>query len=181
MLLDTTAEKTPQKNKIRAHQNNLTISLQNEKKNTNELAAALKKKTDDLIKIQYLSFPKRFLLLLEGSESNTKKEILNLTRIFCNTKRKNILSVAFGCWKICLIENKSKGRFILYSKKAGAMLMKEWMKYMMKKMLYLAFKRCNLHLFDLLSIFFVFLFFLCVRMQVFIFYSVANTNMACFS
>ena len=50
--------------------------------------------------------------------------------------------------KICLIENKSKERSIIYSKKAGVMLMKEWIKYMMKKMLHLAFKRCNLHLFD---------------------------------
>ena len=36
-----------------------------------------------LVKIQYLSFPKRFLLLLEGAEANAKKEILILTRIFC--------------------------------------------------------------------------------------------------
>ena len=147
-MADTSAEKTPQKNKIRAHQKNLTISLYNEKKNTIASAAALKKKTEDLIKIQYLSFPKRFLLLLEGAEANAKKEILILTRIFCSTKRRNILNVAFGCWKICLIENKSKERSIIYSKKAGVMLMKEWIKYMMKKMLYLAFKRCNLHLFN---------------------------------
>lgn len=140
-MLDLATGESLGVNGILCHQNKITDYLNTEKTNINASLIALKKLTTKTMKIQYLSFPKRFLLLLEGSEADSRKKIIKLTEFYCATKIKNQLSAAFGAWKIYLCVKNSEINLRIYSKKAGAILMVEWVRNFIKKILFSAMKR----------------------------------------
>jgi hypothetical protein len=78
------------------------------------------------IKAQYALLPPNYIVLLEGSKANARKLIANTLFIFCRVKRRNLLALAVGVWKICLVEQISIANRPKYARTAALYLMASW-------------------------------------------------------
>lgn len=81
---------------------------------------------NSLVNQEYQSFHRKYLLLLEGNENKSRHLLLKLTKFYLKHKRKNLLSLAFGLWKIENVEAKSLERCPQYSRVASCYLMAAW-------------------------------------------------------
>lgn len=129
------------KNKIKNHQKGISVSLENEKNSVEATLKALKDYTLNSVSQMYAMLPQKFLLLIEGKESNTRKILQKLTVFFYDKKIKNSIITAFGIWKLCLVISKSKRNYVLYRKKAGVHLFVGWIRQFIRKLIFLSFKR----------------------------------------
>lgn len=78
------------------------------------------------LKSNYHIFKPKYLLLLEGDKANARATIASAMVIFCRVKRCNFLALAFGTWKILLVEMASVARRPMYSRIAACYLMARW-------------------------------------------------------
>eukprot|EP01038_Epipyxis_sp_PR26KG_P011976 gene11976-16030_t len=83
----------------------------------------------ETIRQQYSLFPSKFILLIEGSKANGRKLLANALFIFTRVKRRNLLILAMGIWKICLVEKVSLQNRVKYSKTAAVYLLVSWIHY----------------------------------------------------
>ena len=75
---------------------------------------------------QYHMFKPKYLLLLEGNKANSRALVASAMVIFSRVKRTNLLTLAFGIWKILLVEMASVARRPQYSRVAACHLMARW-------------------------------------------------------
>jgi hypothetical protein len=85
------------------------------------------------IKIQHMNLPSRYLLIIDGKRANPRQMIAKLLFIFVRVKRKNLLALAMGIWKICLEQSKSLARRPKYAKVAAIHLIENWARAMKAK------------------------------------------------
>lgn len=88
--------------------------------------AIAKAKIDQTIRAQYALLPPKFLLVLEGGKANSRRLIANAMLTFCRVKKLNYLALAFGTWKICLVQKESLARRPYYARNAAAFMMATW-------------------------------------------------------
>lgn len=130
-----------EKKKGHTIQSKLSHTLNEEKLNIQASISALRTLALETIKMQYMTLPNRFLLVLEGSKANSRKKITKLRDFFCNTKTRNQLASAFGTWKIFFVAQGSVFNQAAYKKKAGAHLMVGWLRNMIKRSTAMAIKK----------------------------------------
>jgi len=82
----------------------------------------------ETVKLHYAALPPRYLCVLEGSKANPRQIVMKATLLFFRERRRNMLHLAMGIWKIGLVEAASQARRPLYWKRASCHIMAMWMK-----------------------------------------------------
>lgn len=111
---------------VEEKQGMLSESLRGERRDVEQTIEAIKTLTQETIKLQYASLPDTFLLVVEGPKANSRQKVMQMLLIYARVKRANILGMAFGVWKICLVEASRRVRSVQYAKFAAVFLLKEW-------------------------------------------------------
>ena len=105
---------------------NYEVSLKSQKNNLKKEVSVMQKILNDTVKLQYSSLPNHYLVKIEGEGSRYRQLLQMLTITFCKEKRRNLLTVAMGTWKINLIVKKSENDRKLYYHKAASVLSLQW-------------------------------------------------------
>jgi hypothetical protein len=105
---------------------NYELSLKSQKNNLNREVSVIQKLLNDTVKLQYSSLPNHYLVKIEGEGSRYRQLLQMLTITFCREKRRNLLTVAMGTWKIILVVKKSENNRKLYHHKAASVLAYQW-------------------------------------------------------
>ena len=114
------------RDRIDLTQGRLQESLSEEKHTVEQTIAAIQTLTKETIRLQYASLPARYLLVVEGKKANPRIILAKVTLLFYRTRRRNLLAMALGTWKICLLEGQRKTRAIQYAKVSAIYLLREW-------------------------------------------------------
>lgn len=112
--------------RTKQYQQDVSAYLQLQKDHVMASIRATERLIAATLKSQYHMFKPKYLLLLEGDKANARAVIANAMVIFCRVKRKNFLALAFGTWKILLVEMASVARRPMYSRVAACYLMARW-------------------------------------------------------
>lgn len=115
--------------KVTALYNEIDNTYEESKKTLAESQQTITKLMHETIKLQYASLPSRYLLVVDGKSSNLRTKFVTMLTIFAKKKRKNLLSLAIGIWKICLVSASFESRKVLYRHYAGCQLISQWVKH----------------------------------------------------
>lgn len=70
----------------------------------------------------------RYILYVEKTEKNPRQLVMRTLQLYLRVKVNNLLSLAVGIWKLCLVKAQLQKNTAKYSKVAGAQLLLLWMK-----------------------------------------------------
>eukprot|EP01042_Synura_sphagnicola_P000150 gene150-151_t len=119
--------------RVQHHQHSLQSSLQKEKESVLASARALQTLMRETVKLHYASLPERYILVVEGNQAKPRQKISKALELFWKTKLYNILSVAFGMWKILVAEKRSQAMIPVYRRFAALSMMQNWLKNLRRK------------------------------------------------
>lgn len=105
---------------------NYENSIKSQKNNLQREMSVIQKLMNDTVKLQYSSLPNHYLVKIEGEGSRYRQLLQILTMTFCREKRRNLLTVAMGTWKINLVIKSSENNRKLYHHKAASVLTFQW-------------------------------------------------------
>jgi hypothetical protein len=108
------------------YQGELGTYLQAQREHVLASIRASEKLISATLQAGYKLLQPKYLLLLEGKKANSRAVIATAMATFCRVKRRNLLAMALGCWKIVLVEMASVARRPLYARVAACHLMARW-------------------------------------------------------
>ena len=112
--------------KVEKIQDGFTVALEDEQAVVQRELEEMNELMRRTVDVQYATLPDRFRLLLEGGQATPRQLTQRMTYLFCRTKSRNWIALAFGVWKAHMILAKSKELYPLYARRAACHLMKEW-------------------------------------------------------
>jgi hypothetical protein len=115
--------------KVTSLYNEIDNTYEESKKNLVESQKTITRLMHETIQLQYSSLPPRYLVVVDGKSSNLRTKFVTMLTIFAQKKRKNLLSLAIGIWKICLVSAAFESRKLLYKHYAGCQLISQWVKH----------------------------------------------------
>lgn len=81
----------------------------------------------------YRNFSRKYLLVLEGGQADSRRKLVAMAKIFLRHKRKNYLTLAFGLLKVPMVEAAMKARTPEYMRVAACNLLLGWLKRARRK------------------------------------------------
>ena len=114
-------------NKIKDFPQEIQLIINKRRHNIDKSIKSMEAMIASTMNSQYALLPPKFLLLIEGDKANQRKLLANACEIFCRVKRRNMLELALGIWKICLVTKVSKENKKKYSAIAGTHLTFSWL------------------------------------------------------
>jgi hypothetical protein len=115
------------------YQKQVELALSEHELNISESIKSMELLIQQTIKSQYAMLPPKFLLILEGKKANSRRLIANAFFIFIRVKRRNLLELAIGTWKISLNISKSLSDRPKYRRIAAVYLFKTWVTNLRQK------------------------------------------------
>lgn len=107
--------------------------LQARKEKLNSSISSITNRINAFMDTAYRKFHTKYLLVMEGSQAEARKKLINMTRIFLRYKRRNLLTLAFGLLKVPMVEAALNSRTPQYQKVAACNLLLGWLKRARRK------------------------------------------------
>lgn len=112
--------------KTKQYQHDVSAYLQLQKEHVMASVRASERLIQATLQSQYHLFKPKYLLLQEGNKANSRAILASAMVIFSRVKMNNLLALAFGTWKILLVQMASLARRPLYARVASCYLMSRW-------------------------------------------------------
>ena len=70
-----------------------------------------------------------YILYVEKDEKNPRQLMSRMLHLYLRVKVNNLLNLALGIWKLCLVKAQMAADSLRYSKAAGAQLLVLWLRH----------------------------------------------------